>query len=283
MGSPLVIRPLRSRQELAACVELQKAIWGADLDEIVAPILLQVAQRIGGVAVGAFDETDRLLGCVFGLTGIEDGRLVHWSHLLAVRPDVRGTGIGRRLKEHQRDVVRALGVELMYWTFDPLIARNAHLNLTRLGAEVVEYVPDMYGRTGSELDALGTDRLVVAWDLTTGAGSDERRRQARRAALRPTDAAEPPLGAPIANLDPDGEPVPPDHLLPADPVVRIEIPAEMQAVLRTSPEAAQRWQRSIRHAFLTYLGRGYRVAAFHRDLPAGRGHYLLAIERPPRD
>src|SRR5690606_28979184 len=101
---------------------------------------------------------------VFGLTGLEHGRLVHWSHMLAVRPEWRDLGVGTRLKAYQREAVARLGVEVIYWSFDPLMARNAHLNLNRLGARVAEYVEDMYGATGSTLHAgLGTDRLVVVW------------------------------------------------------------------------------------------------------------------------
>src|ERR1041385_2041149 len=115
----------------------------------------------------SFDARDRLVGFVFGMTGVERGRLVHWSDMLAVRPDLRDHGIGRRLKEFQRDTLLAMGVGLVYWTFDPLVARNAHLNFNRLGVRVSEYVIDMYGSdTDSALHrGLGTDRFIVAWEI----------------------------------------------------------------------------------------------------------------------
>ena len=75
-----------------------------------------------------------MLGFVFGMTGVQDGRLVHWSDLLAVRPEARDRGLGRRLKLYQRSLVAELGVTRMLWTYDPLVARNAHLNLNALGA-----------------------------------------------------------------------------------------------------------------------------------------------------
>ncbi|HWZ57452.1 MAG TPA: hypothetical protein VNW46_00650, partial [Gemmatimonadaceae bacterium] len=51
--------------------------------------------------------------------------------------------------------------------YDPLVARNAHFNINRLGAEIVEYVTDMYGTTGSTLHGdVATDRFVVRWRLT---------------------------------------------------------------------------------------------------------------------
>ena len=84
--------------------------------------------------------------------------------MLAVRPDARNLGLGRRLKEHQRAMVRELGASVIYWTYDPLVARNAHLNFNRLGVRLAEYVENMYGVTDSVLHGgIPTDRMVVAW------------------------------------------------------------------------------------------------------------------------
>jgi predicted GNAT superfamily acetyltransferase len=91
------------------------------------------------------------------MAGLVGGEIVHWSDMLVVRADARNRGIGRALKTFQRDTVRAMGIKTMYWTYDPQVARNAHLNLNVLGAQVTEYVPDMYGP--------GTDRFIVRWCL----------------------------------------------------------------------------------------------------------------------
>jgi len=263
------VRPLRTHQDFAACVELQRITWGAEYNEVVPPIILKITQKVGGVAAGAFDETGRMLGCVYGITGVENGRLVHWSHMLAVLPEARNSGIGRRLKEYQRDRLLPLGVELMYWTFDPLVARNAHFNLVRLGAEVTEYVVDMYGRTGSVLHVLGTDRFVAAWRLNGGSRSGD-----VVSGASPVEGAD--LAAPIANRGPDGGPAPESQPLPSAPLVRIEIPEDIEAVRDSSLEEAKRWQKSVQRAFLWYLGAGYKVIDFRRAREAGRCHYLLA-------
>lgn len=267
------VRSLRTHRDFTACVELQRITWGAEYNEIVPPIILKITQKVGGVAAGAFDESGRMLGCVYGITGVERGRLVHWSHMLAVLPEVRNSGIGRRLKEYQRDQLIPLGVELVYWTFDPLVARNAYLNLVRLGAEVAEYVVDMYGRTGSSLHALGTDRFVVAWRLK---GAESGRIIPGDVVSSASPVAERFPGTPIANRGPDGGPAPASQPLPEAPLVRIEIPDDIEAVLQASLELARAWQASVQRSFLWYLGAGYRVVGFERGREAGRCHYLLA-------
>lgn len=159
-----MVRDLRSEADYAACVALQKQTWGANFTETVPATMLRITQKLGGIAAGAFDN-DRLIGFVFGLTGLRDGAVVHWSDMLAVSPEYRNQGIGEALKHYQRDQVLGRGVTRMFWTFDPLEAKNAHLNFNRLHVYAREYVVDMYGDTASPLHATGTDRLIVTWDL----------------------------------------------------------------------------------------------------------------------
>ncbi|HEX7051101.1 MAG TPA: hypothetical protein VF188_12915 [Longimicrobiales bacterium] len=245
-----------------ACVRIQQEVWGRDFADVVPASMLKISRQIGGVSAGAFDGSGRLLGFVFGMTGLENGRLVHWSHMLAVLPEARNREIGRRLKAFQRSYLEALGVERIYWTFDPLVARNAHLNLTRLGASVVEYVADMYGPTGSALHALGTDRLVVSWPVRTEATPD-------RPAAGP---AEWQADVPVVNpVEPAGAPAR-EWLLA--PVVGIEVPPDIDAMIEDDLALAQQWRVATRHAFLGYLERGYRVVAFRRE--AARCFYVLA-------
>ena len=262
------VRQLRTHDEFIRCVELQHDVWGASFTERVSVGMLKVVQRIGGIAAGAFEEDGRLVGFVFGLTGVEDGRLVHWSDMLAVREHLRDHGIGRRLKEFQRDTVRTLGVTRMYWTFDPLVSRNAHFNLTRLGAHVVEYVPDMYGGdTNSVLHrGVGTDRFIVAWDIAgaaSGTGED-----AVHGASSRTDA-------PILNrVGADGLPAIPNVDGQVPTTVRIAVPEAIEQVQSQSIEDAARWRASTRRAFMWALDHGYRVRAFTRDDAAHYGFYV---------
>lgn len=266
----ITIRPLESRADFLACVALQHEIWGEDFEECVPPSILQVTQRVGGVAAGAFDAGGRLVGFVFGISGVRGGRPVHWSDMLAVREEYQGRGLGRRLKAYQREALLAHGIEYAYWTYDPLEAGNANFNINRLAAYPVEYVPDMYGDVPGKLHAgLSTDRLIVEWRLT------DPRVAALQAAAPPADVGA-DAGAPIVTGEiVDGAPTAGPPELPDAAAVRVEIPADIQSVKRASLAAAESWRAATRRALTHYLGRGYRVTGFQRDREAGRCFYVL--------
>ncbi|MGI9089762.1 MAG: hypothetical protein ACR2GG_01525, partial [Gemmatimonadaceae bacterium] len=205
------------------------------------------------------------------LTGVRNGELAHWSDMLAVRPEAQQLGIGMRLKQYQRELLLEIGVGTMYWTYDPLVSRNAHLNLVRIGARVLEYRINYYGEdTGSVVHAgLGTDRFIVAWDLAHAPGEVAPDRPL------PIDA---PIDAPIVNaVRPDtGMPtidVPDD--LPDVQIVRIAIPKDIFAVLAHDPAIAVAWRNTTRRALNHYLSAGYRVTTFRRGGADAIGTYYL--------
>lgn len=255
----ITLRPLVTHAERASAVRLQDDTWGAGFSERVPAAILMISEKIGGVAAGAFGPDDALLAFVFGLTGIEHGTLVHWSDMLAVRPDARGRHLGEALKHYQRERCRALGVVTMYWTFDPFVARNAHLNLNRLGATIAEFVPDMYGNTGSRAHALGTDRFVASWPV-----------QSDPVAMR----ADPALLAGVPVVAGDGAAAATPAPLPVADVVAVSVPHDLSALVANDLPRAKAWHLSARRAFAHYLNDGYRVTAF---IPGGPGnaHYLL--------
>lgn len=266
------IRPLSSHADYQACVALQRDTWGADFKDAVPPSILLVCQKIGGVAAGAFDEQGRLLGFVFGLTGVEDGTVVHWSDMLAVRPEAQNLGLGRRLKEFQRVAVARLGARFIYWTYDPLVARNAHLNFNVFGVRVVNYVRDMYGdETGSDLHrGIGTDRLVVAWPVADA--------EIERRKLETSDARQRPefRDAPVI-----GDAERPDRAVSAQvgraKFLRIAVPRDVSELIATDPSRAAGWRSANRGAFDSAQRAGYSVAGFSMDAEHERGFYLLTL------
>jgi chorismate synthase len=274
----LTFRPLETAADYHAGVELQRATWGQDFGEAVPASILKINQKAGGVSAGVFDRDGRMLAFVFGLTGLQGDppRRMHWSHMLAVLPEARDHHLGTRLKLYQREVLLPLGVEEIQWTYDPLEARNAHLNLNRLGAEVVDYVEDMYDDDlGSELArGIGTDRFIVSWPVQSPRIVERIAdiQAERKPDLGPT--AERYTDAPIANASDTAA-----LALPDAPRVRVEIPASIQILKADDEERAYAWRLSTRRAFEEYRGRGYRVDAFWRDPRDQRCFYGLTAER----
>ncbi|MFH0991311.1 MAG: hypothetical protein V1799_14990 [bacterium] len=270
----VVLRRLYSQNDYQQCVELQDETWGTGFNERVPASILMVNQKIGGITAGAFDREGSMLGFVFGMTGLIDGRPVHWSDMLAVRNEIRGSGLGKELKLYQRDLLLPLGIEEVYWTFDPLVARNAHMNLNKLGAEISEYVADMYpDDTNAELNrGLGMDRFIAVWKITS--------ERVIKAIADPPSELQPDAGITPVNslLEKGGRPVPMEMELPMVPRIYIEIPLDIQAAKRESSALVQQWRQTTRHAFLHYLTNGYHVQSFIRDLETNRRYYLLIAD-----
>lgn len=289
------LRPFADDADRAACIVLQREVWGADFDELVPGSVLKVITEVAGIAAGAFEPDGTLAGFVVGLAGTRHGEPAHWSHMLAVRPELRDHGLGVRLKAYQRRRLLERGVEHVYWTYDPLVARNAHLNLNRLGARVETYVRDFYGvGAGSPLfSGIGTDRFIVDWPIAeptverllpadgAAAGAGEGGGSASgtpagaqlaldRAALTPEWAAAPTL---------DPEPPSDEVAPPTAPRVRLEIPPDIHAVKEAEPALGAAWRRATRAAFETCFGAGYRVVGFARTAPGGAGEAGEAARR----
>jgi predicted GNAT superfamily acetyltransferase len=272
--SEIEIRSLATPDDYDQCVGLQRDTWGEDFTEVVPPTLLKIPQKVGGISAGAFGPSGKMVGFVYGVSGLRRGRPAHWSHMLAVTPQFEGRGLGTHLKVFQRGLLLELGIEVAYWSYDPLEARNAHLNLNRLGARAVEYVPSMYGEdTHSTLHSgLGTDRFVVEWEL-----NDTRVIQALDGVL-PLEIIGTDTPA-VASHAKGGRIVPTEGGLPDLPTVRIEVPENIQSVKAKSIDLGMKWRTTTRRAFLWYLGRSYRVAAFYRDPGSARCFYIVSQER----
>ena len=271
------IHLLETPEEMTAVEALQRQVWtGSETDVIPAHMLLAAAHN-GGLALGAFVGTD-LVGVAFGFPGIyttPDGpRLKHHSHILGVRPDWSGKGVGFALKRAQWQVVRKQGIDRITWTYDPLLSRNAHLNITRLGAVSNTYLRSEYGDMRDGLNnGLPSDRFQVDWWLNT---KRVERRLSRRP--RPVLALDHYLnaGATVyAALSARESTSHPPEMTPSltGTLLLIEIPSEFLELKAVDLTLARDWRLYAREIFEDAFVNGYLVTDFIHE--ERRSFYVL--------
>lgn len=152
----MTIRELTLPDEFEACMDLQREGFGWSDIELMPMRFFIVSRHIGGLVLGAFDG-GRMVGVLSAIPGLR-GREPYWhSHILAVSTASRDSGIGTQLKFAQKEHALQRGIRLIEWTFDPLMSRNAYLNIEKLGVIVRRYYPSFYGKD--------RDRLVAEWWL----------------------------------------------------------------------------------------------------------------------
>ena len=272
----MTLRDLDSIADYDAVVRLQRAIWGETCDDIVPRSVFVVAVKTGGILIGAEDDLGQLVGFVFSVPALRHGKLIQWSHMLGVTPAARGQALGLRLKLAQRDRARQRGIDLVEWTYDPLLAANAHLNVRRLGAVVESYLDDAYGPSISPLHGeLPTDRVIASWHVE----SPHVARRVEAGALIARDAGVSQAHHVLPTREDGGFRVPhgePD-LSRDEPRLRVEIPADFARMLTEAPDAALAWRHTARRVFHTYFAHGYRVVDVDADPGGPRPSYLLAL------
>jgi predicted GNAT superfamily acetyltransferase len=307
------IQILETPESMNAVEDLQRLVWPGNETEVVPAHMLLAAVHNGGIVIGAFDlmhtETQTsedkntadensakgalLVGFVFGFPGIyptPDGpRLKHSSHMLGVHPNYRDQGIGFALKRAQWQMVRHQGLDRITWTFDPLMSRNAHLNITRLGAVCNTYKQEVYGVMRDGLNVgIPSDRFQVDWWVNT-------RRVSQRLNKKPRIKLDMAhfLAADTAVINPtqigiDGFPYPTEINDPANliekeldqqenSILMVEIPADITAIKNTIPELAIEWRLHTREIFEQLFQLGYLVTDFvHLPGKRQRSFYILS-------
>ena len=216
------IRELDTVELIIDAQGLLDSIRGAN--RVIDAGTLRALQQSGNYVVGLFDDSegeDRMVGASIAFFGEPGKRTMH-SHITALLPEYRGRGWGRELKEHQRQWAFSREVGRITWTFDPLVARNAHFFLTVLGARATGYTVNQYGIFGGGDAGDESDRLDVEWALA--------------------DIAKPPASDAV--------------------VATLEIPADVETMRETDAAQAHDWRLRVRAQMEELLGRGLRIAGF---------------------
>jgi predicted GNAT superfamily acetyltransferase len=266
MSDEILILPARERSDYDACVELQRAVWKLSDVEVTSAIQMIATTFAGGSVLLAVADGGRVVGFAYAFPALNGGPHLH-SDMLAVLPEYQKRGVGVRLKWAQRTDAMARGLTVMTWTFDPLQAVNAHLNLRRLGATATEFHENFYGLTTAALHhGFPTDRLLVRWQLNAP-------RVVERAAETGPLAAPGIPGLPRVNEVKwqAGWPISSEPQLDLEePELLLEIPPEWDVVCQAAPRVAQDWQGKVRRALRAYFDRGYVAGDFLPAVEAGR-------------
>jgi predicted GNAT superfamily acetyltransferase len=266
MSGEILILPARERSDYDACVELQRAVWKLSDVEVTSAIQMIATTFAGGSVLLAVADGGRVVGFAYAFPALNGGPHLH-SDMLAVLPEYQKRGVGVRLKWAQRTDAMARGLTVMTWTFDPLQAVNAHLNLRRLGATATEFHENFYGLTTAALHhGVPTDRLLVRWQLNAP-------RVVERAAETGPLAAPGIPGLPRVNEVKwqAGWPISSEPQLDLEePELLLEIPPEWDVVCQAAPRVAQDWQGKVRRALRAYFDRGYVAGDFLPAVEAGR-------------
>lgn len=145
--------------------DLQRDVWQFDDIDIAAPDVIMVHANLEAFVMGVY-QGDEVVAFNYSFHGISEGRMIHWSHMLAVKEEYRGLGLGKILKLKQREFVLQQGFDTIRWTFDPLETINCRLNIRTLGGTVYQYRNNIYGESSGFLHkGLPTDRMVATWKL----------------------------------------------------------------------------------------------------------------------
>jgi predicted GNAT superfamily acetyltransferase len=264
------VRELHDVAELRLAQRLFEAIWrpAPDNPPPVTAELLRALAHAGNYVAGAW-AGERLAGACMGFLSVPGGpqgpgQALH-SHIAGVAPGTQRRGVGFALKVHQRAWALHRGLPLAVWTFDPLVARNAWFNLTKLAADAGEYLPDFYGPMTDAINAGdASDRLLVAWRLD----------DPRVAAACSGSPTEPDPGAlrsagAVVVLDEDGDGLPVAGAADA-PVLLVRVPRDVEGLRGRDPAAARRWRHAVREVLGGLLAEGATVTGFARS-----GCYVL--------
>jgi predicted GNAT superfamily acetyltransferase len=229
------ILSLKTGAHWRQAAELYRSVFGYDHPSYgLNPRLLAGLAGNGGSVVGALDADDQLVGFAYGFLGSDGRQTYHYSQAAVVAAGLQGKGLGRRLKLAQRQEALNWGSTSMRWAYDPLLTRNAHFNLDVLGAQGVRFLPEMY-------DEPGTDRILVAWDLTVEPGTHP--------VPELPDLAGATWGEMIKEADGGS-----DRLL-------LPLPSNIAAIRASEPDSAADLAGRVREILIKVFDRGYRAVS----------------------
>ena len=226
MNNSIQVLELKSLQDQDSGRKIFDLTWAMDAGTEITPNLLQAMVHSGAYLSGAFIE-NKIVGAAFAFPATNSGLHLH-SHMTAVLDECRDKGVGYALKIDQWNWAKKNNFSHLTWTFDPLVRRNAKLNIVKLGVDISAYYPNFYGHMPDALNAGDeSDRLMVLWSTVIDAP------KTRELIIHPK----------------------PDDIL-------IEIPEDIVAIRTKDQSESMKWRRQVREQFLSAFEKNGKVVGF---------------------
>jgi len=226
VNNSIQVRKLDNLQDQDSARKIFDITWSLDAGTEITPNLLQAMVHSGSYLSGAFIE-NKIVGAAFAFPATNNGLHLH-SHMTAVLDEYRDKGVGYALKIDQWNWAKKNSYSKLSWTFDPLVRRNAKLNIVKLGVDISTYHPNFYGEMPDALNAGDeSDRLMVSWSI---------------------DIDEPKASELIAHPKPDD--------------ILIEIPEDIVAIRSMDQSESMKWRRQVREQFLAAFENNGKVIGF---------------------
>ena len=229
MSLNLSIRPLTSLPDQTLGRMIFDQTWARDNGSEITPNLLHAMIHSGAYLSGAFID-GQCIGAAFAFPATTGGLHLH-SHMAAVVEKYRDQGIGYALKVDQYKWAKQNNFQEITWTFDPLVARNAKLNLLKLGVDIKAYYPNFYGEMPDAVNSGDeTDRVMASWKIV----------------------GETPVSRSAIST-------------PEESAVLIAIPRDIVAIRGKDLAENLRWRRKVREEFMDVLARNGKVIGFSKN------------------
>lgn len=251
--SGVAIRPLISIDDMSRCVELIDQIWRpTDGTSIMNVEVLQALSGTESYICGAF-AGDLMLGVCVGMWGVPSTLSLH-SHIAGVVDSAGGRNVGFALKLHQRAWAMARGIKTITWTFDPLVSRNAHFNLSKLGGIARVYHVNHYGALLDDLNGEDeSDRLKLEWDLASPRATSCAALEQRNSSMVRSE--------PVLSRGALGQP---SLEVSSATHVSVAVPLDVEVLRHSDPGLASEWRLVVRQVLGTLLSEGGQVEDFDR-------------------
>jgi predicted GNAT superfamily acetyltransferase len=226
VNNSIQVRELVNLQDQDSVRRIFDLTWAMDAGTEITPNLLQAMVHSGSYLSGAFID-NKIVGAAFAFPATNNGLHLH-SHMTAVLDEYRDKGIGYALKIDQWSWAKKKNYSHLSWTFDPLVRRNAKLNIAKLGVDISAYHPNFYGDMPDALNAGDeSDRLMVSWR------TDKDAPKARELITKPESGD-----------------------------VLIEIPEDIVAIRSKNQSESMKWRRQVREQFMAAFEKNGKVVGF---------------------